>query len=98
MRRPPGLHEGQRLQRLEGRAGEGSPVGVAGLGQHGAGAVDDGDGAEMQALGCAAAAEFDQGYEVHFRILPVPWRFATPTGRCPVLDPTQPRTCRKMRR
>ena len=36
---------------------------VSGLGQYRAGAVDNGDSAEMQALGCAATAEFDQGYE-----------------------------------
>jgi hypothetical protein len=40
-------------------------VGVAGMGQQFAVPVDHGYGTKMQALGSAAAAEFDEGCEVH---------------------------------
>jgi hypothetical protein len=54
------LHEGQRLQRLQGGAGEGHPVRVAGLRTYAAARIRDRQRAEVDALARAAAEGFDQ--------------------------------------
>ena len=63
--RPTARHKRQCLQRLEGRAREGQPVGVARPGQQGAAGIDDRDGAEMTTLQCRTPTRLDQRYQFH---------------------------------
>ena len=61
------LDKGQCLKGFERGTGEGDKVCIAGLRQHLAACVGDGDRAEMGAFGIAAARQFNQGDQVVHR-------------------------------
>jgi delta 1-pyrroline-5-carboxylate dehydrogenase len=63
LRRATATHERQRLQGLEGGAGEHAPPWVAHGGQQLAARIHRGHGAKVQGFGRAATGEFDQGCE-----------------------------------
>lgn len=60
-----GLHEGQRLKRLDGGAGKGEGVRVAHVGKHLPIAVGHRHCAPVLALGQAATGDFDQRHKFH---------------------------------